>query len=93
MACIASVSMQIGSKEAKTAQKMGRVKEQRGGGEVRKEKLADNSKAGYRTSTYSHGPDSPKFLVSRAQHSCIYGKNGVPCENVQARVPNFRVAV
>ena len=41
MACIASVSMQIGSKKSKTARKMECVKEQRGGGEVRMEKVAD----------------------------------------------------
>ena len=31
MACVASVSMRIGSKESKTTQKMECVKEQRGG--------------------------------------------------------------
>ena len=34
------------------------------------------AKNGFRTSTYSHGSGTPKFLVNRAQHSCIYCKKG-----------------
>ena len=41
IACVATVSVRIGSKESKTARNMRRVKEQRGGEDVRKEKLAD----------------------------------------------------
>ena len=42
IACVATVSVRIGSKESKTARKMRPLKEQRGGGKVRKEQLADN---------------------------------------------------